>query len=166
VDAPLKAAGQSVRGGHGVTLNLQSISRGDSGDVTVSADVRMPSDIQLPQGVGAINMNGGMFAGQIVIQGGGAVRIGGGGPQPAGQTLPSGTTEYQGLAVEDAAGKRFTAPKGVFELRQLGPDGMAFRITATFRPAEKTQEPARLVFSATRPATIDVPFTVKDVPLN
>jgi hypothetical protein len=166
VDAPLKAAGQPIRGGHGVTLNIRSISRGESGEVTLSADVRMPPDVQLQQGVGALNMNGAVFAGQVVIQGGGAIRFGAGGPQPAGQALPSGTTEYQGLALEDAAGKRFTAPKGVVELSHLAQDGMTLRVTATFRPAEKTQEPARLVFTATRPATIDVPFTIKDVPLN
>jgi hypothetical protein len=164
VDAPLKAAGQAVRGSHGVSLAVKSISRGDSGDVTLSAEVKQPLDIQIPQLAG-INVNGAVFAGQIVIQGPGAIRIGPGGPAPVGQSLPAGATEYQGLSVEDAKGRRFTALKGVVEMGQYGPDGATFRITATFRPAAKEQEPARLVFTATRPATIDIPFVVKDVPL-
>jgi hypothetical protein len=96
---------------------------------------------------------------------GGQVVIGGGGPPPAVRTLAAGTTEYHGLALEDAKGRRFTAPKGVQEMGQFGPDGSTMRITVTFRPTEPGQEPARLVFTATRPATIDIPFIVKDVPL-
>lgn len=163
--APLKAAGQSVRGNHGVTLGLKSISRGDSGDVTLSADVKVPLEIQMPQFGGAVAMNG-VFAGQIVIRGQGAVQFGPGGAVVAGgQPLAAGATEYQGLSLEDATGRRFTAVKGVAEPSQFGPDGVTMRVSVTFRPAEKGQDPARLVYTAPRPTTIDVPFLVKDVPL-
>src|SRR5262249_53075110 len=66
VDAPLTAAGKAVRGGHGVNLTVKSISRGDSGDVTVSADVRMPLSVQLPQWAGGLNLNGAVFNGPII----------------------------------------------------------------------------------------------------
>jgi hypothetical protein len=124
----------------------------------------MPLDIQLQQLGGGLNVNGAVFGGQVVIQGQGAIRIGPGLPG-GGQTLAPGATEYQGLSIEDAKGRRFVASKGVVEMSQFGADGVTVRATATFRPAEKGQEPARLVFTAARPSTIDVPFLVKDVPL-
>jgi hypothetical protein len=167
LDHPLKAAGQAARGSHGVNVTLKTISRGDSGDVTLSADVKLPLDIQMQQVAGGINMNGGIFAGQVVIQGQGAIRIGPGGivAPPTGQTLAAGATDYQGLSLEDDKGRRFAATKGVVEMSQFGPDGATLRVSATFRPADKGTEPHRLVFTANRPTTIDVPFLVKDIPL-
>ena len=168
VDAPLKAAGQAVRGRHGVNLAIKSISKGESGDVTLSADVKVPLDIQLPQIGGGIN--GVMIGGGINVQMQaaivGQVIIGPGGPAPNVRPIPPGSTEYQGLSLEDSTGRRFTATKGVAEPSHFGQDGSTLRVSVTFHPPAKGQEPARLVFTATRPATIDVPFVVKDVPLS
>jgi hypothetical protein len=67
--------------------------------------------------------------------------------------------------MEDVKGRRFSVTKGVVETSQFGLDGATLRVSATFHPPEKGQEPARLTYTAARPTTIDVPFLVKDVPL-
>jgi hypothetical protein len=162
---PLKAAGQSIRGTAGVVMKIQS-AKVDEGNVTAEVEMHLPPDVQLGQaavpGQAAFIAGGG-----LVIQGGGGVVIRQGFGPVAQQAphLPAGTTEYQGLALEDAKGRRFTVSRGMVTWQQIGADGAVYRFTAAFKPAEAGQEPARLVFTATRPVTIEFPFLLKDVPL-
>jgi hypothetical protein len=163
-DAPLKAVGQTVRGTAGVQVKITAASRADSGEVTIGAEVHLPSDVQLPQA--APGQAGVMVGGAMVIQGGGVViqqgGFGPGGQQPA---LPAGTTEYQGLSVEDARGRRFSVVRGGLQMNRFAQDGSVYQLTATFKSTEAGHEPARLVLTGTRPATVEIPFALKDVPL-
>jgi hypothetical protein len=135
----------------------------------MTADVRMPLGIQLPQMGGAVN--GMMIGGGVQIQGNVIIRqVGPGGfgqvvQNGAAQVLPAGTTEYYGFALEDAKGRRFSATHGQVESSRFSPEGTTLQVTITFHPVAADQEAGRLVFTASRAATIDVPFTVKDVPL-
>jgi hypothetical protein len=158
-EAPLKAAGQTMRGSFGVTLKVTAATRSDNGDVKIGVEIHMPADVQL-QGAGeAVQM-----AGQLqIMPGGGAMRRMRPGSEPP--SLPAGTTEFQGLALEDGKGRRFAATRGAMEMSQFAQDGVAFKFTATFKPADAEQQPTRLVFTATRPATIEIPFRAKDIPL-
>jgi hypothetical protein len=174
VPTPLKSVGQSTRGGHGVNLSIKSATRADNGDINITTEVQMPPDVQLPQVGGGMNgaFNGVMVGGGVLqIQGNIAMKqivIGPGNvvmnQSSQGQLRP-GETEYLGLAIEDAKGKRFTVTRGQLENPRFGTEGTTLQLTVTFRPLAEKDEAARLVFTATRLATIDIPFAVKDVPL-
>jgi hypothetical protein len=158
-EAPLKAAGRTFRGKFGVTLKVTSAMRAKDGEETFGVEVHLPPDIQLfQQGIGAVQM-----AGQLQMIQRGVIRpVRSVAEMPS---LPAGATEFQGLALEDGKDRRLTATRGMLGMSRFGQDGAVFEITATFKPADAGQEPARLVFSATRPATVEIPFTVKDIPL-
>jgi hypothetical protein len=157
-ETPLKAIGQTIHGNAGVTLKVATAAPSEAGAITIGVEIHMPRDVQLTQqGVAAVQ-----FAGQLQLQGG-LIRVNrAGGDMP---TLPAGATDYMGLALEDAKGQKFTASRGMFEMNRFAMDGSTIQFTTVFKPTEPGQEPARLVFTATRPATIEFPFTVKDIPL-
>jgi hypothetical protein len=158
VEAPLQAAGRYVRGTAGVTLRITEVERTPEGDVKLTAAVQLPLDVQLKPslpGLGAVQ-------GAVQIQNGVVIR------QMVASTpaaVPAGTTEWQGLALEDAQGHRFAVTAAGHEANGINTDGYLCTITATFRPPAKGREPAKLVFTANRPVTVEVPFAFKDVPL-
>jgi hypothetical protein len=159
LDEPFKA-GQTAHGTAGVTLKVTTASRSANGDITIGVEATLPLDALLTTQAGVPNVAVGQFAGGGVI-----LRAG---PGPSGQlpALPSGTTENIGLSLEDARGRRFAVARGgSLESQRFGVDGGVYQFTTVFKPVEKDQEPIRLVFAATRPATIEVPFALKDVPL-
>jgi hypothetical protein len=165
-DAPLKP-GPASRTSYGVGLKIVTATKADSGEWTVTVEATLPLDVQLNQ-PGGVNgmMFGGGFGGQVVVR---AAVIGPGGQQqqvtPTIPAVPNGTTEYQGLSLQDAKGRRFSVTRGMFEMNRFTQDGAVYQFTAVFKPAEAGQEPARLVLTASRPAMIEIPFTVRDVPL-
>jgi hypothetical protein len=160
LDEPLKP-GQSGHGIGGVTLKVTTVSRSANGDVMIGVEATLPPDVLLTTQAGMPNVAMGQFAG-----GGGVVFRGGVGPSGQLPALPSGTTENIGLSLEDAKGRRFTVVRGnALESQRFGVDGGSYQFTTVFKPAEKDQEPVRLAFAASRPATIEIPFALKDVPL-
>jgi hypothetical protein len=67
-----------------------------------------------------------------------------------------------GLTLRDAKGEPVAANVGVS--RSLTPDGARVEyIITTQNP--KGAEPAKLVFSGSKRVTVDIPFTLKNVPL-
>jgi hypothetical protein len=159
LDGP--AAGQTARGEHGVSLRLARLNRHDE-------DVRVVVTIQLPLDVGLVQPVGGLAGAQLQVQNGIFI------PQMAAppvevkyppESLPAGSTDCQGLCLEDARGRKFAAVNGTHAVNGLTPQGYTCQIDATFRPEVKGTEPVRLVFTATRPVVIEVPFVLKDVPL-
>jgi hypothetical protein len=157
-ETPLKATGQTIHGNAGVTLKVATVAQNEAGAITIGVEIHMPRDVQLTQqGVAAVQV-----AGQLQLQGGLIRGIRAGGDLP---TLPAGATDYMGLALEDAKGQKFTASRGMFEMNRFAMDGSTIQFTTVFKPTDAGQEPARLVFTATRPATIEFPFAVKDIPL-
>ena len=100
------------------------------------------------------------------MAGEGRFRAGGSSGRAPARRLPyPGTTEYQGLSLEDARGRRFSVARGGVAENRFAQDGSVYQVTATFKPTEAGQEPARLVFTGTRPETVEIPFALKDVPL-
>ncbi|MFO0811429.1 MAG: hypothetical protein U0746_22595 [Gemmataceae bacterium] len=76
---------------------------------------------------------------------------------------PPGTTQFGALSLEDAQGKRLEIAGGSWKRMSVNGQGGNYQITVTFRLGDT--EPARLVFTGTRPGTVQVPFAFKDVPL-
>ncbi|HEY3788253.1 MAG TPA: hypothetical protein VGL71_05320, partial [Urbifossiella sp.] len=74
-------------------------------------------------------------------------------------------SDYQGLSIEDAAGRPFPAATGATQIVGLFADHYTVHITAIFRTPAKGSEPARVRFAVCRPTTVEVPFALRDVPL-
>lgn len=144
-DDPLKNTGQLIHGKTGVDLKITSGSKATNGDVTIGVEVRMSMEA--------------LTAGN---QGG---MVGGMGVQRQSTSILGNNADYQGLTLEDAKGRRFNVGRGLVAMNQMAMDGAAFQYTVTFKPAEAGQVAARLVFTGSHPATIEIPFALKDVPL-
>jgi hypothetical protein len=163
LDAPEKAVGQTARGGRGATLALTDFARLSSGEVKVTAEVQLPADAYaVPP---AFNVAAGLPGAPLQVPAGVVVRQAVIGRAGAPGASHAGGTDCQGLALEDAHGRRFTVANGLHELTRANADGTACRITALFAPPAAGAAPAKLVFSAARTAVVEVPFVLKDVPL-
>jgi hypothetical protein len=79
--------------------------------------------------------------------------------------LPAGATEFVGVSLEDAGGKRWTATHGNQDSMRFGPEGMTIRLSVAFKAPAADAAAARLVFRGSRPMVIAIPFTFRDVPL-
>ncbi len=98
---------------------------------------------------------------QIQIQGGAAV--GPGGPGAAMFVGP-----INGLSIQDAKGNALPIQMGPQQFRVVGGGAVnAFIATYTFTctPGKDQGEPARLVYHGRKSVQVDIPFTLKDVPL-
>jgi hypothetical protein len=161
VDNPATAGKSESRSPHGVTLAVTEIDKTARGDLRFSVRLSVSPDVQLGQGTTVVARGGlpvpmaagrGMVLQQMVAS--------------SGPGTPPGSTEFCGLALEDAKGRRFEVGQAQQELTQFGPQGLTYAITVAFRTtAEGAGEPAKLVCTGSRPAIIEVPFTLKDVPL-
>jgi hypothetical protein len=155
VAKPARTVGQIVRGG-GVALSLLSFTRHVGDEIRVTAEVQLPFGTRLDQPVaGPIGLNGrgGGFGRNLIwttIE-----------PEPAAVT----GTDYQGLSIEDAAGRAFPAAMGATEITGLFQDHYTVHVMAIFRPPVIGAEPARVRLAVQRPTTVDVPFVLRDVPL-
>jgi hypothetical protein len=150
---PNESEGQSVQSGD-VAFTLKTFLRHTDGDVRITAQVRMPYGTRLDSPVaGLIGMPGrgrGMWAGQeLYVE----------------EARVAGDPEYQGLCLTDATGRPFKAVAGDTVISGLFPQWYTVRITALMRPPTPDVEAAKLTFAVRRPATMDVPFVLRDIPL-
>jgi hypothetical protein len=159
----LKAEGETVKGKAGVTLKIAELAREEDGSVTVSADLRCTTDA-IPVGPG-IPTSYGRGPGQAMrVRALGGVRnvvI-----QQNDPSIPSDATSFVGLELHDSAGKPYRLHKVTTHNGNIVGDAQSHFVVLNFGPAEKGQgEPAALVFKASHWVTVDVPFTLKDVPV-
>lgn len=156
--APFKAGAAASSGG--VSLKLTEVVE-TPGEIRVSAEVAAPADVQLV-GLGNAILNGrAQFQGGIFIQQM-AVR---GNVKAAAMALPTGSTEFSGIAVEDGQGRRWSAVSGLQENVRFGPQGLIAHVTATFKAPAADSSPNRIVVSGSRPVMVAIPFAFRDVPL-
>ncbi|HEX4592040.1 MAG TPA: hypothetical protein VH120_19050 [Gemmataceae bacterium] len=148
---PADEVGHTVRRGDAV---FTLISVRQSGD-----DVRMTAEVQLPYGTRLDSP----VAGPVGF--GGRGRMWGGGPFDFREEVRLSGDEYQGLAVLDAAGRRFAAVSGDTMITGLFPKHYSVRMTAGFRPPAAGTAAARVTFAVRRPTMLDVPFVLHDLPL-
>jgi hypothetical protein len=158
LEKPATPVRTTVRGDRGVRLQMLEYVGGPD-EVQVTVEVALPHTIWP---VGAVTN-------PLAVRPFDAVRLRppngvdrnpmvlGSGPLPP-------ATDFQGLSVEDAQGRRLPLVQGSDPDIEWTEGGLACVITARFR-REGGAEPARLVFTASRLTAINVPFTLKDVPL-
>jgi len=160
IDGPMKS-GMAANGPDGVSVKLNDVTTPSAGEIKMSIELGLPPEVQ-PMGALA-GMGGGRmaFQGGIVFQQQLAI-----GAKAALPPLPSGTTEYNGLALEDAQGRRWIATHAQQEsMRFGGQQGLVTQFVVTFKAPATDATAARLVFSGSRPAVIAIPFAFRDVPL-
>lgn len=88
-------------------------------------------------------------------------------PRRDGQPLTPITSAASGLVVTDAAGEPFEASAGVTMALPLGDGRYTERLTLRLLPTEKTRGvPATVTLSGARTRPLDIPFTLRDVPLS
>jgi hypothetical protein len=151
---PADAVGRPGQGEDGLTLKLIALTRLNDHEIQVTADEHLPFGVQLPHAVsGSVGIGawGGRGFGGIITD------------EP--ETAPAGGTDYQGLSLEDDHGRRFAVVSGGSDITGLTPQAFTLRVTATFRLPAGGAGPAKLVLAVRRPALIEVPFVLKDVPL-
>ncbi len=145
VDDILRAAGRGVKGDKGGSIKVLKVEQGKDGLVYLHIVLDRPAD--------AIAMPFGPMAGRV------AVFLAANGKMV--QEVDNGLGKY--FALLDKQGKPYKIVN-----TEIIPSGLGFKqeLRMTFGPAKGQSEPARLIFSSPRTVTIDVPFTLKDVPLS
>jgi hypothetical protein len=161
LDGPLRS-GLAIDAASGVTLKITDVSTPADGELRLAIDLQLPPEVQPVGGPLAAGMNNRMvFAGGMVIQ----QQVVLGGKQIATPSLPTGTTEYNGLSVEDAQGRRWAAIRAAQESMQINMQGLTAKLVLIVKSPESNATAARLVFRGSRPTTIAIPFVFRDVPL-
>jgi hypothetical protein len=183
VDTVMKAAGKTVKGAEGGFLKVHEIGREDNGQVKLRVQLEIPIGVQ--PAVGNVGFGGGGFG--VAVPGGG-IQV-----QPA-QIVPGGKLQQKAqvqiqippapvpappiaapiarpIFIGNIAGMALYDTKGqpiqmVPTQAQVRGDGKTITYEYTMMAqTQKDQEPGKLVFSATRVVTIDIPFELKNVPL-
>src|SRR5262249_30657083 len=148
-----------VRGTEGVVLTVTDLGKTPRGDLKVSVTLAYPLDVQPGQAVGVAARAVPAPAGLIIRQ---QIWVASEGPPQA-----PGTFEYGGLSLLDAKGRPFEIGPAQQDSTGFGPQqGWTQSLHVTFlTKADGAAEPAKLVFTGSRPTLIEAPFTLKDIPL-
>ena len=137
----LTATGRTFRGPHGGSLKVLDIQRQPNKQIKLQVRVEGPvwEFNQLP---------GCLIGGGLMVQ----------------EANGAGADASQ-LSLQDARGQAYRLVK--VDLRETLPNvsGLVQEFSLTYRPQREQGEPARLVFNGTRTATVDIPFTLRNVPL-
>ncbi len=192
-DNILKAAGQTFKGADGGFIKVLEVKAGEKGGpVTVRFELEAPPNVIPPGQFGGVN--GAFPAAPIKLlplpappvpvpvdkqpAAAAALQLNfvAQAAPPQGQVQPA-QLQVQfarvqigdfggapGITLEDAKGNAFRLTGSNVRSRFDGQKATTL-YTLTFEPAKDQGEPAKLVFSGSRSVTIDIPFTLKDVPL-
>jgi hypothetical protein len=157
VARPAEAIDKTIKGEGGVSLKVAAVTHLGGNELQVVTEQQLPYGVQVAHPVGGL----------VGTQGwnNGGFRPWGGVQYEDAELTHAGGTDYQGLALEDARGRRLAAVNGAAEITGLSAQGFTLRLTATFRHEARGEAPARLVFAMRRPTVVEVPFVLRDVPL-
>jgi hypothetical protein len=149
VDDVLKSAGKSVRGKEGGELKVLEVSRDASGEVTVRCELDVPPDVS-PAGLPAFTSGRGR-----------AMRVAEAEFQIA--VSAASLRRTGGLCLVDDKGESIEHAT-VHAVMRRDARGLVREITVVAQPREG-REAAKLVYTGCKMVSVEVPFTVKDVPL-
>jgi hypothetical protein len=148
VDKILKSAGQTNKNADGNQLKILDVKHKTGGAVMVRLQLEDP----LPPGMIAFNRRGVMRINGALAKRGMVVS----------ESQSSGGDAS--FALLDANGQSFRQEERNDSLSTNG-RSICWEIELTYRPHEGQGEPAKLVYSGRRWVVIEVPFTLKDVPV-
>jgi hypothetical protein len=176
VDDVLKSAGKTVKCAEGGWLKVHEASRDDSGRIKLRVELEIPVTLQpaagpvgpyAAAGFGAAVPGGAIQVQPAQVAPGGKVQVqiqvapAAAPAPPVGR--PAGIGPIAGMTLYDAKGQPIQMAPTQGQGRSDGKT-TTLEYTLTCQP-EKGQEVSKLVFAATRIATIDIPFELKDVTL-
>lgn len=142
----LNAAGKSAKGTAGGSLLVRETLKQPDDQIKLRVELELPPDPN------AGNWLGG---GVIQIQGQGAVAFGG---------MASAASDM-GLTLVDAKGQAWQLSSNQTSQVKINNNVVTHEMTLLFKPQPGQGEPAKLVYSASRPVIVEIPFQLKDVPL-
>ncbi|MBY0526185.1 MAG: ubiquinol-cytochrome-c reductase complex assembly factor 3 [Gemmataceae bacterium] len=158
VDDVFKAVGKTVKGKQGGTLTLAAMERQDDGLFMVRVELQPPPDAADQPILRARIRRGALLIQPIMPQGMQIqVQQAGGGFGFVGDSM--------GITLLNAKGQTMQlvqTPSRTFKLANMV---ATHELTLVFKPQEGQGDPARLVYSTARIVTLEVPFTLRDVPL-
>ncbi len=145
VENILKSAGVETKGIGPTALKVQEVTQGDNGEVTLKLTMETPTN---PANNGALNRM--PFGAQPIIRVEG-VKIG-----------PEGDLD---LSLVDGQGGSYTLIGDPIRTLTVAATKLTHETTLTFKAKPGQGAPSRLIFKITRLTTLEIPFTLKDVPL-
>jgi hypothetical protein len=145
MDDILNAAGKSVEGKSGGVLKVTEVTRDDKGQVTVKIALDRPP---MPFGRGG-------FAGRPRMVRRGGVMV----EDPSSAVTMAG----RNLSLVDEKGQAFKLTAAEQKVDEQNPVLVEYQLT--FQPTDGAAKPSKLIYSGRRRTTIDVPFVLKDVPI-
>jgi hypothetical protein len=159
VENVLKAAGSKTQGKHGGEIEVVGIEKQANGEYKVQIRLQQPPNV---------NFNVMPAPVQIMpAQGGNAqIQIGIAPAQPGGGRVPAVRNVYGLPMLVDAKGKEYELVAIPQQQYRGAANGMVTReVTMVFRARQGQGEPAQLVLTGSRPVSVPVPFTLRDVSL-
>lgn len=144
VDRVLESGGRTVTGPAGCFVKLIEVKKEENGQYKLCVQVKMPS-----QDLG-LNANGGVRF--VPFRNGNQEKV----------LLETAGLEARGLALVDGKGQRLYLATGSVTAEV---EAQAELYELYFQPRPGDGEPARLLYAGKRPAVVEVPFVLKDVPL-
>lgn len=151
VDDVLKSTGKTFKGDKGGAMTLHEAKKLDNGQYKLRVQIEAPPQ-ENNNAIGGIG-NVQVQAIQVQIVGGNG-RIG----------IPANLAATQNLILEDAKGQKLPYTVNASKV-MINNNFVTHEYTLTYQPQNDQGDPAKLIYSGSRTATIDVPFSLKDVPL-
>jgi RNA polymerase sigma factor (sigma-70 family) len=142
VDDILKATGKTIAGADGGSITVLDVSRGPGGQITVRFELTPPANL-VPVGQ---SLRVSRSVGRVVMN-------------QAGAAAPDST--YHELSLVDGRGVLLQPVALGYQMVV----GKANEFSVTWQPEPGQGEPAKLVFALGKSVAIDVPFTLRNVPL-
>lgn len=172
VESILQAAGQISKGAEGGFLKVLEVTPLEDGPIRMRVELQWPPHV-IP-GVGPQGFGAGAVGGVLQLQAAQLQLPPAAQPLPMpvplaqarlAQALPFAGWSYLGLALLDDKGKAFQlAAVPQQQALRNGPLGTR-DVTLVFKPEPGQGKPTKLVFSGSRQVTLEVPFTLENVPL-
>jgi hypothetical protein len=175
----LHSAGKTVKGDAGGSIKVHEVTRGKDGSLHLRFEVEQPPDIVPDPGPGFTVPPLNLKPVPVIPAGPAAGAVPAPVPLPApvppgGRIVPAagpgrlGRPAFRGGAhgVRLVDGEGNVLPARIAVSRQRGPGGTpTLEYQLEYTSPSGQGEPARLVFAGRKSVTIDVPFTLTDVPL-
>jgi hypothetical protein len=186
VENILKAKGEAVRGKGEAIVKVVGVSKEENGDVKLEVEMTIPNEVQPQARVQQFNGVPGSGppppqpAPLPPVNGNFKLQLQAAPAAPAVQPVPPAPPvggfpaappqvavhNFLGLDLVDAKGKEFHLVQLLSTKNVWQGNGRTMTATLTFRPEKDQGEAAKLVFKGTRFASVEVPFVLRDVPLN
>ncbi len=155
MEQPMKAAGKTVREEFG-EITVHSIDKTSDGNIKLDVSVVYPHDVRMSSMAGIPN------AAMVNFRGNGAVLPAAAGSAP----IPgNGKSEILGISLREANGNRLLITSYVQPSINHGNDGMRVRTTMMFHLSKDAVDPTRLSVNGSHAASVEVAFTLKNVPV-